>query len=105
MNTAILLLFIGGTVLTLGDITMKKWVNTNSHTFYIAGLIVWLVGLMFLAQSFKYKNMAVASTIFVIFNVVTLSIVSWLYFKETLSTFQILGVIIGLVAIIVMEIA
>ena len=92
-------------ILTLGDIFMKKWVNTNSAIFYFVGLIVYLIGLNFLAQSFKFKNIAVASTIFVIFNVVTLSIVSWLYFKETLSTLQIIGMIIGIIAIVVMEIA
>jgi len=105
MNVAILLLFIGGTVLTIGDITLKKWVNTHNNALYIIGLAIWLVGLMFLAQSFKYKNIAIASTIFVIFNVLTLSIVSWFYFKETLSTLQIIGILLGIAAITVMELA
>jgi len=64
-----------------------------------------MIGLLFLAQSFKYKNIAVASTIFVIVNVITLSIVSWLYFKETLTPFQIIGIILGLSSIIFLELA
>lgn len=105
MNIAIILLLIGGVILTIGDIFMKKWVNTNSYVFYIVGLAIYLIGLNFLAQSFKFKNIAVASVIFVIFNVVTLSIVSWLYFKETLSMMQIIGIIIGIMSIVILEIA
>ena len=103
MNIAIALLFSGGVVLTIGDIFMKKWVNTNSTLFYIIGLIIYLVGLNFLAQSFKFKNIAVASVMLVIFNVVTLSFVSWIYFKETLSPLQIFGIILGICAIVILE--
>ncbi|MBS3092369.1 EamA family transporter, partial [Candidatus Pacearchaeota archaeon] len=62
-----------------------------------------LIGLNFLAQSFKYKNIAVASVIFVIFNVVILAIVSWFYFKETLSIWQIMGIVLGLTSVILLE--
>jgi len=105
MDIAMILLLIGGIILTVGDILMKKWVNTNNYIFYIVGLIIYLIGLNFLAQSFKFKNIAVASVIFVIFNVVTLSIVSWLYFKETLSMLQIIGMVVGIAAIVILEIA
>ena len=95
-----ILLFIGGSVLTIGDIVMKKWIANNNIFLFIIGLIIYLIGLIFLAHSFKYKNIAVASTIFVIFNVITLSIVSWFYFKETLTPFQIIGIILGIISII-----
>jgi multidrug transporter EmrE-like cation transporter len=105
MEIAFILLLIGGIVLTVGDIVMKKWVTSHSYVFYIVGLVIYLVGLNFLAQSFKYKNIAVASVIFVIFNVVTLSLVSWLYFKETLSPLQILGIAVGICSIVILELA
>ncbi len=105
MSMATILLLIGGIILTVGDIFMKKWVNTNSYLFYFIGLAIYLIGLNFLAQSFKYKNIAVASVIFVIFNVVTLAIVSWIYFKEALSPLQISGIVIGIISIVVLEIA
>jgi len=105
MNIAIILLLIGGLILTIGDIFMKKWINTNAYLFYFIGLATYLIGLNFLAQSFKFKNIAVASVIFVIFNIVTLSLVSWFYFKETLSPMQIIGIVIGIIAIVVLELA
>lgn len=69
------------------------------------GFAIYLVGLMFLAQSFKFKNIAVASTIFVIFNVVTLALVSWLYFKEELNPMQIGGMSLGIASVILLELA
>jgi len=101
----IILLAIGGLILTFGDLVMKKWVINNNIYFYIIGLIIYLIGLNFLAQSFKYKNIAIASTIFVIFNVVLLSIFSWFYFKEKLSTFEIIGIVLGLTSIIILELS
>ena len=92
----ILLLFLGGILLTIGDLIMKEWVINNKMLFYVAGLAVYLVGLMLLAHTFKYKNIAVASTMFVIFNVVTLSLASWILFKEPLSIKEIAGIALGL---------
>jgi multidrug transporter EmrE-like cation transporter len=101
----LILLFVGGSVLTIGDIVMKKWVANNNVFLFIGGLAIYLVGLIFLAYSFKYKNIAAASTIFVVFNIITLSIVSWFYFKETLSTVQLIGIAFGIFSIAFLELA
>lgn len=87
-------------MLTIGDIVMKKWVSSNNSSLFIIGLAIYLIGMIFLAYSFKYKNIAVASTIFVIFNIVTLSIVSLALFKESLTVSQIIGIIFGIISII-----
>ena len=97
------LLATGGVVLTVGDVVMKKWVNVRGAHWYVFGLAIYFVGLNFLAHSFKYENIAVASVVFVIFNVVTLSLVSWLYFKETPTTMQLVGMAVGIVSIVILE--
>jgi multidrug transporter EmrE-like cation transporter len=99
------LLLTGGMILTVGDIVMKKWVATSGSALYIAGLAIYLVGLNFLVWSFKYKNIAVASVMFVFFNVVTLMAASWLFFKEGLSVQQIVGVSLGLASVAILELA
>ena len=99
----LVILFLGGVVLTIGDIVMKEWVVCSKTYLYIMGLAIYLVGLMFLAQSFKYKNIAVASMVIVIFNVVTLSIISWLVFKESLSFPQIIGLVLGVASVSLLE--
>lgn len=101
----ITLLFIGGIILTIGDVVMKKWVTNDNMSLFIAGMIIYLFGLLFLAYSYKYKNIAVASTIFVIFNIITLSIVSWFYFKESLTLLQLVGIFLGICSVLLLELA
>ncbi|MFN4181307.1 MAG: SMR family transporter [Candidatus Paceibacteria bacterium] len=100
-----ILLFVGGSVLTIGDIIMKKWVSNQNWQTFLFGLLVYLIGLVFLGLSFKYKNIAVASTIFVIFNIITLLLVSWFYFKETINPLQLAGVGLGIMAIVLLELS
>lgn len=100
---ALILLAVGGLFLTAGDLFMKKWVVSNNTWLFIVGLFVWLIGNCFLAFSFKYKNIAVATIIFVLINIITLLIFSYLYFKEKLGIFEIAGVVLGIVAIIMLE--
>jgi len=103
MNIGLLLVLIGGVILTIGDVFMKQWSSNNSWITFAIGLLTWSVGLVFLAFSFKYKNIAVASLIFSLSNVIFLTLLSWLYYKETLTTYQIIGMLIGIVAVIFLE--
>lgn len=98
-----LLLLAGGSVLTVGDIVMKKWVGNNNWFLFAFGLLIYLIGLCFLAFSFKYKNIAVASVILVLINITTLSLASWLYFKEALSPLQIIGIVLGVGVVAFLE--
>ena len=100
-----LLLFIGGSILTVGDLVMKKWVLNQQNNLFVIGLAVYLVGLIFLSFSFKYKHIAVASTIFVLCNVITLLLFSWFYFKEPLNPYQLIGIVLGLTSIVFLELS
>ena len=102
---ALALLAAGGIILTIGDLFMKEWVVTNKSTLYIIGIIIYLVGLNFLAFSFKYKNIAVASVIFVLINIITLLAFSYFYFHEKLSGLEISGILLGIAAIVMLELA
>ena len=99
----ILLTLLGGIILTVGDIVMKKWIINNNWYIFISGLLIWLLGNSFLALSFKYTNIAIASLWLVLFNIITLLFVSYFYFGEKLSTIQIIGIILGLVAAAILE--
>ncbi|MEI7718987.1 MAG: EamA family transporter [archaeon] len=100
---ALALLIAGGLVVTVGDLFMKDWVITNKSWIYVLGMIFYLIGMNFLALSFKYKNIAVASVIFILINVITLLAFSYFYFQEKLTGFEIAGVILGILAIIMLE--
>ena len=101
--SSIVWLILGGSTLTIGDIIFKVWVNKSLSYLYISGLIIYILGLMCLVQSFKSQNIAVASAIFVIVNIVTLSLVSYFYFKEPLSVLQIVGLAVAFIAILLLD--
>ena len=100
---AIVWLLLGGAILTAGDIVFKFWVEKPQQWLYAAGLAIYIVGLMFLVQSFKTQNIALASTVFVVFNVVTLALVSWFYFGEKLTPLAIAGVALALFSVGLLE--
>ena len=102
MNVLILLA-IGGIIITVGDIFFKSWVLKPQMWLYAVGLALYLIGLMFLVETFKVENIAVASTIFVILNITTLLLVSWFYFDEKLSLVQLSGIALAFVAILLLE--
>jgi len=103
MNIGLILVLIGGLILTIGDVFMKQWSLNNNWSTFILGMFIWVIGLICLAFSFKSKNIAVPSLIFSLSNVVFLTLLSWLYYKEPLTTYQILGMILGTSAIIFLE--
>lgn len=100
---AILWLVFGGITLTIGDIVFKFWVERPTVFSYISGLCIYLIGLMCLVQSYKTENIAIASAIFVIFNIVTLALVSWFYFNDKLSTMQMIGIFLAIIAVVILE--
>jgi len=99
----LLIILAGGLCLTIGDIIFKFQIQNHSKTLYVSGLVLYILGLIFLVESFKYKNIAVASVILVLSNIITLTLISWLYFKEPLTILQIGAMTLGIVSIIMLE--
>jgi len=99
----ILLTFFGGLVLTVGDIVMKKWLVNNNWYIFLCGLLFYFIGCIFVAFSFKYANIAIASLLLILFNIISLLIVSYFYFGEKLNAIQIFAMILGLIAAIILE--
>ena len=97
--TTIIELFIGGLFLTAGDIVFKTEIKDLPWYAYAAGLGLYLIGLIFLVRTYESENIAVASALIVIFNIVTLTFVSWLVFKEAMTPLQILGITLSFGAI------
>ena len=100
----LVLVFIGGIILTAGDIVLKKWVVTSYASFYVLGLILYFISMNFLAQSYKYEDIAIASMIMVIFNILTLTLVGYFVFKENITAYEIMGIVLGITALIFLEI-
>ena len=99
----IILLTLGGIILTVGDIAMKKWVNTNRPYFFIVGLLIYMIGMVLLGLSYRHKNIAEASVILVLVNIILLSLVSRFYFKEVWTIYEVVGILLALSLIAFLE--
>jgi multidrug transporter EmrE-like cation transporter len=97
------LLFIGGVILTLGDIVAAYWVREGGGYLYLAVIILYLVGMVQLVASYKSEDIPVASTILVIFNVIILTIVGAVMFGEEVSFTKISGILLCFVALVLLE--
>ncbi len=106
MHDWFLLLLIAGILLTVGDLVLNAWVDSgNSWKLYTIGIVFYFLALNFLARSYKFENIAVASVIMEIFNLVTYLAVSYWKFGETISRLEILWIIFGILAITCFELA
>jgi multidrug transporter EmrE-like cation transporter len=97
------LAIVGGNYPDVGGYPDERMGNTNSKLHLALGLGLYFISLICLAISFREKNIAVASMMLIIFNVLSLALVSWLYFKEPLSQQQLAGLALGIATIVVME--
>lgn len=97
------LVIIAGLILTAGDIILKEWVVKSHSVFYITGILLYLISMNLLAQSYRYEDIAVASMIMVIFNVVTLTLVGYFFFHENITVYEISGITLGIVAVSLLE--
>ena len=56
-------------------------------------------------QSYKHEDIAAASVMLILFNIATLALVGVFLFKERLSFWEIIGLILGVFAIVFLELA
>ncbi|MDD2325186.1 MAG: SMR family transporter [Alphaproteobacteria bacterium] len=92
----------GSVLLTVGDIIFKMWAKQTQISYYLSGLLIYMLGLLCLVESFKTHNMAIASAILVIGNIITLAIVSYFFFGEPLTPKQMAGICTSILAVILM---
>lgn len=92
-----------GITYTIGDVAMKKWISHPSFWPYFLGALMYFIGMNFLAFSYLYRNIAIATAICVIINIVSLTILSWILFKEPLTTRQFIGIAVSVIAVLLLE--
>jgi multidrug transporter EmrE-like cation transporter len=101
----LIIVFVGAVFYTVGDLFFKEWVTHNRTLFLCIGVLVEIVGLVLLANSFKYRNMAVANITMETINSILLVAISWIFFKEQLNFGQMAGIAISLVGLYLLEVS
>ncbi|CAK6692625.1 hypothetical protein WH5701_15821 [Synechococcus sp. WH 5701] len=97
------MLLIGGVILTIGDLAIKTWIIKENRPAFWLGMMIYMAGMAILAHAFRYRNIATASIICVVFNVITLILATRLIYGESISKQQYVGMGVGVLAIIILE--
>lgn len=106
MSTKILFwgcMLLGVGLEIVGDIFFKKWAVGNKTILLWIGFTIYLVGTLFWAYSLKYEMLSKAISIFTILNLVILSLVGMIFFKENISVVGKIGILLGIISILLIE--
>ena len=87
-----------------GDVFFKKWAVESKNALLYVGLFVYFIGSVFWAVSLKYEHLSKAISVFTVLNLIIVVLVGVLYFKEDLSFINRIGIGLGVLSIILIEI-
>jgi multidrug transporter EmrE-like cation transporter len=104
METIIVMALSGATI-TIGDLFSGKWVKTDKKLFYALAFLFYIIGSIFLIYTYKSEDIVIATMVVEIINLVTLTLAGRFIFKENISKMEIIGIAIGLVALVILELA
>lgn len=97
------LIFLAVVFEVVADILFKKWSIDSRNFLFAAGMLIYFVGTLFWAISLKYEYLSKAISVFTILNLVVLVLVGAIIFKEDLSLVNKVGIGLGVVSIILIE--
>lgn len=102
-NTGLILIIIGASIEVFADIFFKIWNDKGGNHLIVAGIILYLIGTGCWITSLKYETFTKSGVIFLLLNIILLSLTGLLFFKDDLSTINKIGIILGIVSIIMVE--
>lgn len=88
----------------VGDVFFKIWSIDNKNFLLYAGLLIYFIGTVFWAISLKYEYLSKAISVFTVLNLIIVVFVGVLYFKEDLSLLNKVGIGLGIISVILIEI-
>ncbi len=88
----------------VADILFKKWSIDSKNILLGIGLLIYFIGTIFWAISLKYGPLSKAISVFTILNLVIIVLVGVIMFKEDLSLINKVGIGLGILSIILIEV-
>lgn len=86
-----------------GDIYFKKWSLENKNALLYLGLLIYFIGTIFWAVSLKYEHLSKAISVFTVLNLIMVVLVGVLYFQENLSLPNKIGIVLGIISVLLIE--
>lgn len=86
-----------------GDVFFKKWTLENKPLLMWAGFVIYSMGALCWAFSLKYEMLSKAISVFTILNLLIVVLIGAIFFKENISLMAKIGILLGLVSILMIE--
>jgi len=87
-----------------GDILLKQWSLLHSKLYFVMGIVVYVIAIVFWAVALKYETLSRAIVVATLINVVVVLLFGVLILRENISSVNKLGILLGFVAIVLLEI-
>lgn len=102
------LMFFGLVILAVAlevvaDVLFKQWALENRNFLFFAGVAVYLIGTIFWAFSLRYEFLSKAGAVFTLLNLILLVLAGVIFFKEDLTILNKIGIVLGIVSIVLIE--
>lgn len=102
-NIGIILIIIGASIEVFADIFFKLYNDKGGNHLIVLGVVLYLIGTMCWVLSLRYETFTKSGVIFLLLNIILLSLTGLLFFKDELSIINKLGILLGIVSIVMVE--
>lgn len=92
-----------GIFLTLGDVVLRSWFETQQGSGFCIALSIYTLGLLCMMMSCFGQNIAVAGIVAVLINSLGYLLISYLVWGDTVNAREAIGIAMGLMTILVLE--
>jgi drug/metabolite transporter (DMT)-like permease len=102
-NIGLALVIVGSVIEAFADIFFKVWNDKGGNYLVVAGIVLYLIGTGCWVTSLKYETFTKSGVVFLLLNIILLSLTGLFFFKDELSTINKIGIFVGIVSIIMIE--
>jgi len=100
-----LLLIFSSCGVIAGDYFAKLWSINTKTSFLFLAFLGYIISSFFYIPTLLKEGLIVTSIIWSLISIIGFLFIGFVVFKETLNTMQIIGVCVGLVALVILTIA
>src|SRR5271168_3864907 len=97
------LIFSAALFEAVADIFFKYWSINGKTLFLLGGFLIYSVSTIVWAFSLKYGYLSKAITVFTVLNLILVVLAGLILFKEDLSLINKIGILLGVVSIVLLQ--
>ena len=99
------LLIIGAMCVALGDYLGKSWSLDQRTSLYVLSLAAYALSAVFYLPTLLKESLVITTVIWSILIILVSIFIGLVLFKETLSPIRVVGVVLGLVSLVILNVA